>query len=125
MVFEEIALQRFLPMFQRKSDAYTGESFDIVRIQPVSGIKDQVLVHARVIRTQGPPVELVWRIRERNKQFQILDISVQGISMALTLRQEYGAVIKRLGDVKAMVQALREKIATSAFEVVLENRTVG
>ncbi len=115
VVFEEMALQRFLPMFQRKSDAYTGDSFDIVKIQPVSGIRDQVLVHTRVIRTQGPPVKLVWRIRERNKQFKILDISVQGLSMAVTLRQEYGAAIRRLGGVEAMVQALREKVAASAF----------
>ena len=115
VIFEEVALQRFLPMFQHKSDAYTGDSFDIVKIQPVSTIKDQALVHTRVIRLQGPPIELVWRIRERNKQFKILDISVQGLSMALTLRQEYGAAIKQLGGVEAIVQVLRKKVAAGAF----------
>ena len=114
-IFEEIALQRFLPMFQHKSDAYTGDRFDIVKIQPVSALKDQALVHTRVIRTQGPPIELVWRVREHNKQFKILDISVQGLSMALTLRQKYGAAIKRLGSVEAIVQVLREKVAANAF----------
>ena len=114
-VFEEIALQRFLPMFQHKSDAYTGDSFDIVKIQPVSAVKDQALVHTKVIRTKGPPIELVWRIRERNKQFKILDISVEGLSMALTLRQEYGAAVRRLGSVGAIVRALREKVAANAF----------
>jgi len=32
-----------------------------------------------------------------------LDISVQGLSMALTLREEYGAAIKRLGGVGGLV----------------------
>lgn len=113
--FEDIALQRFLPMFTRKSDEYKGKSFDIVDLRPVGERPDQVLVYTRVERPEGPPVDLVWRIRNHDGRYRILDITVQGISMALTLRDEYGAVAKRLGGVGPLVQTMRKKLSEGAY----------
>ena len=113
--FEDVALQRFLPMFTGKSDEYSGQGFEVVALRPVSDLEDQVFVQTRVARAEGPPVDLIWRIRETGKRFQILDISVQGLSMALTLRDEYGAAIRRLGGVGELVQAMRQKLRDGAF----------
>lgn len=113
--FEDIAVQRFLPIFTRKSDEYKGNSFDIVDQRPVGNRADQVLVYSRVERPEGPPVELAWRVRNHDGAYKILDITVQGISMALTLRDEYGAVAKRLGGVGPLVQRLREKLNEGAY----------
>lgn len=55
------------------------------------------------------------RMRERNSRFKILDISAEGLSMALTLRQEYNSAIKKLGSVTELVSQLREKLAAGAF----------
>ena len=113
--FEDIALQRFLPMFTRKSDEFAGKSFEIVDLRPVGEQPDQVLVYTRVERPEGPPVDLVWRVRHHGGKYKILDIMVQGISMALTLRDEYRAVAKRLGGVGPLVQMMRQKLSEGAY----------
>jgi phospholipid transport system substrate-binding protein len=114
-VFEDIALQRFLPMFTRQTDEYAGKSFDIVEVRRAENNREQVFVRALVAREQGAPVRLIWRIRERNDEFKILDISAEGLSMALTLRQEYNSAIKRTGGVGGLVALLRSKVRAGAF----------
>lgn len=114
-VFEDIVVQRFLPMFTCQPDDYSGTGFDIVDVQRDQKNHQTVFVSAQVIREQGAPVRLKWRLRERDKQFKILDISAEGLSMVLTLRQEYNSTINRSGSVDGLVQLLREKIDADAF----------
>jgi len=114
-VFEDIALQRFLPIFRRQSDEYAGKSFDIVDVRRDKNNRNLVFVSARVVREQGEPVRLIWRIRERNDQYKILDVTAAGLSMALTLRQEYRSAIKQAGSVAALVTKLRGKVKAGAF----------
>ena len=114
-VFEDIALQRFLPIFTRKSAEYAGKSFDIVEVRRDKNNSKLVFVSVKVEREQGEPIRLVWRIRERNHRFKILDITAAGLSMALTLRHEYRSAIKQAGSVAALVERLRDKVRAGAF----------
>lgn len=114
-VFEDIALQRFLPMFTRQTDEYAGKSFDIVEVRRSERNQELVFVRVQVAREQGAPVRLIWRIRERDSEFKILDITAEGLSMALTLRQEYNSAIKRSGGVGGLVEQLRKKVEAGAF----------
>lgn len=114
-VFENIAMQRFLPIFTRKTDEYAGKSFDIVGVRRDKNNKELVFVSVRVVREQGEPIRLVWRIRQRNDRYKILDITAAGLSMALTLRQEYRSAIKQAGSVAALVTKLRQKVKAGAF----------
>ncbi len=114
-VFEDIALQRFLPIFTRQSDEYAGKSFDVVEVRRDKNNSELVFVSVRVAREQGEPIRLVWRLRERNDQYKILDITAAGLSMALTLRQEYRSAIKQAGSVAGLVTKLRQKVKAGAF----------
>lgn len=114
-VFEDIALQRFLPMFTRQSEEYAGKSFDIVEVRRDKNNRQLVFVSVKVEREQGEPIRLVWRIRQREGQYKILDITAAGLSMALTLRQEYRSAIKQVGSVAALVVKLRKKVRAGAF----------
>ena len=114
-VFEDIALQRFLPIFTRKTDEYRGKSFDIVEVRRDTDNEELVFVSARVVREQGEPVQLIWRIRERNDRYKIVDVTAAGLSMALTLRQEYRSAIRQVGSVGALVAKLRKKVRAGAF----------
>ena len=114
-VFEDIAVQRFLPMFTSQTHEYSGEGFTVVDERPHDRIDGQVLVQTRIDRKEAAPVILIWRLREDNGQFKILDITVEGLSMVLTLRQEYGTAVRQLGGVAALVERLREKVRTGGF----------
>ncbi len=115
LVFEGFVLQRFLPMFTGQTDEYQGKGFDIVEIRAADSGKGQVFVRSLVVREQGAPAHLTWRIREQDDQFKILDVSAEGVSMVLTLRHEYNSVIRQTGGVGGLVDLMREKLQTGAF----------
>lgn len=113
--FEEVALQRFLPMFEGGNTEFSTDGFEILDVRPAAKPADQVFVHMQVRRADGTPVVLVWRLREVGEGYKILDIAVEGISMAMTLREEYGSVIRQKGGVGPLVALLREKLAAGAY----------
>ena len=112
---EEITLQRFLPKFNGESGEYSTDGFEILAVRPATKPADQVFVDMQVQRASGPEVVLVWRLRKVDEGYKILDISVEGISMALTLREEYSSVIRQKGGVGPLVAMLQEKLAVGAY----------
>lgn len=115
-VFEDMAVQRFLPMITRQSTEYAGKSFSIVDVRRHEANKNRVFVSSSLFREEGPPIRMIWHLRERDGRFKILDINIAGLSMALTLRQEYSSVVKRSGGVDGLVKLLREKVEAGAFK---------
>ena len=114
-VFEDIALQRFLPVFTRQTDQYAGTGFEIVEVRESETRKGHFFVRALVEREQGEPARLVWRIRKRDDQYKILDVSAEGVSMVLMLREEYGSAINQTGSVAGLVDLMREKVRAGVF----------
>ncbi len=88
---------------------YAGEKVKIVFIQPA---KRGFVVGSQVVRPNRPPVELKWRLRKPKKgELAVVDVVIENISMALTQRQEFAAVIQqRGGNLRGLISALREKI---------------
>lgn len=60
--------------------------------------KRDVMVASRVDRQVGEPIMVLWRLRPRDGQYRIIDVVVEGISMALTKRQEFTAIISAGGN---------------------------
>ncbi|MCG8596211.1 MAG: ABC transporter substrate-binding protein [Kiloniellales bacterium] len=113
-IFEELAMRRLLPMFTRRSEENRDRSFDVVDIRRSKERSDHVFVYTEVVRSNGAPANLIWRLTEKDQRYKIIDVTVEGVSMALTLRHEYGSAVKRLGSVAALVKELREKLQLSA-----------
>ena len=56
----------------------------------------------------GALQKLVWRMRQNNGQFRVIDVVAEGISLALTKCQEFAAIIKSNGgDVAQLIDRLR------------------
>lgn len=110
-VFEDVIVQRFLPLF---SD-YSVETFKIDRIRRDANNANHVFVNSTIFRESGEPVSVEWRVREDEAGHQILDIVAEGVSMAITLRQEYGSVVRQSG-VGGLVRQLRRKVESGAFK---------
>jgi phospholipid transport system substrate-binding protein len=70
------------------------------------------LVSSRMGNTQ--PVAIDWRVATKGGDFKITDLVVEGISMSVTQRQEFGAVIQRGGgDVESLLKLLRQRTTQS------------
>lgn len=111
-VFEDAMVQRFLPLLAENS----SERFQIGNVIPDSNAENMAMIDSRIDRTEGEPYRVAWRVREQDGQFKILDIVAEGVSMAITLRSEYGSVLKSNGgQLPPLTEALREKVERGAF----------
>ena len=70
--------------------------------------KHDVLVHSLITRPGKEAVRLIWRVRARDDgRYRVIDVVFEGISMALTKREGYAAIIQASGG---RVDALIEKM---------------
>jgi len=110
-VLKDIVVQRFMPLF----GDYQGDGLD-VRQTVVDEGRNLVTVITST-DFQGEPVRLDWRLRPRNDSFKIVDVVVEGASLVITYRSEYGAFIKKNGGkVAALIDDLRDKLERGAFK---------
>jgi phospholipid transport system substrate-binding protein len=93
--------------------SYGGESF---RVTGSRSDADGVLVTSEVIRPQGPPIEIDWRLVARNGLYKISDLAIEGVSMALARRAEFAAIIERQGgQLEGLLALLRWKTGNPVF----------
>lgn len=101
-VFSEYVLQTY----SRRLGGYAGQSFAVVGARPAG--QQDVIVQTRIDQPSGPPIFADWRVRAAAGRHRIVDVMVEGVSMAVTQRSEFGAVVQR-GGVASLVEALRAR----------------
>lgn len=95
--------------YAAKLGQYSGERF-IVRDARTEPDGDSV-VPSQVERTDGgPPVRVEWRLKGPDNAPKIIDVIVEGVSMAVTHRSEFASVIQNNGgNVDALLNALKKR----------------
>ena len=70
-------------------------------------------VKMNVINKDGPALKLIWKIYlDKNKNFKILDVNIDGVSMLVTQRAEFMSVIKNNPNgVIGLIEAMKKKIS--------------
>lgn len=95
--------------YARRLGGYSGETFAIAGAVPAG--EQDVLVKTRIERPSGPPLICDWRVRSIDGKYKIIDVMVEGISMAVTQRQDFAAVVQN-GGMPALLTALRARTDT-------------
>lgn len=55
-------------------------------------------------------IEMVWRISDKNNTLKLADLIVEGVSMLMSYRNEYSAVLQQNGgNVDALIEMLKKK----------------
>jgi phospholipid transport system substrate-binding protein len=111
--FQKLFEDYLVKAYGERFSQYSGEQVKIVGSRPES---DTVtLVSSHVVRPNGaPPARVDWRVRkDTSGNFKIVDIDVEGVSMLLTQREQFGSVIQRNGgDVAGLNKTLEDKLAS-------------
>ncbi len=90
---------------------YSGQTFKITGTRPEGDADTSVTT--QILRQDGPPIGVDWRVRKGGSGYKIIDVAVEGVSMGLTQRQEFASVIQGGGGrVDALLQALRQKVGS-------------
>ena len=97
---------------QTYSQRLGGVEMNAIRILDTNPVGERdVVVRSRVDRNGADAVRADWRLTNRSGDYRILDLSVEGVSMALMLRQEFASVIRTKGGLDGLIAALRERTA--------------
>lgn len=95
--------------YTARLSAYSGEQFQ-VKDEVAAG--DDIVVNSLIIRPSGgPPTRVEWRVRSGENGPKIVDVVVEGVSMAITQRSEFSSVMQQGGKgLASLNHKLREKI---------------
>lgn len=103
-LFEDMIIKTYTSRFEE----YSGQSFQVDGARE-DGDRDYI-VSSRIIQKGGPPVLVDWRVRKKEGSFKIVDVIVESISMSVTQRSDFSAVIQRGGGkVEALLDSLRKR----------------
>ena len=89
--FEKHVVETYSDLLARQTVAevkITGESK-----QP----DGDVLVNSEVVRAGSPPTPYDWRVRETPAGLKVVDVVINGVSLLITRRQEFAAVMRKDG----------------------------
>lgn len=107
-LFEDFIVTSYSARFAE----YRGEAFKVVGSTGDGGTG--IIVHSRIDMPSSEDIRVDWRLRSTGDGFAIVDIIVEGVSMAVTQRSEFASVIQSRGGVDGLIEALRAKNAQSA-----------
>ena len=108
--------EKFIALFESTTAAtyatrfqdYTSEKLEILgsRLEKDGG----VTVLSRIVREDGDPITMNWKLFKKKGEIRIYDIHLEGISMGITQRSEFASVIQKGGGhINALLNALATK----------------
>lgn len=110
-VFQRVMAARFAPFFTGAS----AESFEIKGATEDAEKPGLFTVNSNVKLDGGRFAEVNWRVVEKDGAYRIVDVVTEGVSMGITLRSEYGAVIGQSGgNIDPLIEQLRAKVKQTA-----------
>jgi len=110
-LFEDWIVRTYTARFTQ----YTGEKIQVTATRS-EGPATTVVVSQFVSPSGGPAAKVEWVVRKgSDDNYSVVDVSVEGVSMALTQRDEIAAVADRNGGtVDGLNHAMQEKIRGAA-----------
>lgn len=89
--------------------AYEGQTMKVLPSRNKPG-DTEATVRNQYLRAGGKPVQIDYQMRQTDKGWKIYDITVEGISLVLTYRSEFDAVVKQEG-IDGLIKRLGQKNA--------------
>ncbi|MSO80154.1 MAG: ABC transporter substrate-binding protein [Alphaproteobacteria bacterium] len=96
---------------------YSGHKFEVKDAIDASGPEDKeksAIVRSVLYTDQNTPVRVEWRVANAGEVYKIVDVVVEGVSMANTQRDEFSTVIRNNGgNVEGLLVELRRRRETT------------
>ncbi|MCB9931357.1 MAG: ABC transporter substrate-binding protein [Alphaproteobacteria bacterium] len=93
-----------LTVYAGRLNEYSGESIQVTESRKVD--EQDTIVGSQLMRQNKAPVSLEWRVRQNGGEAKVIDVAVEGVSMALTQRQEFASILQREG-VDGLIKQLK------------------
>lgn len=107
--FKQLFEDFIVSFYASRFDAYAGETLKVGAVR----VMDQktTAVSSRVVRPAGSPIRVDWRLRRIDQSWRIVDVVVEGVSLAIVQRSEFDSLIRSNGGrIESLLAALRKKV---------------
>lgn len=105
--YQRLFKNLIVEVYAARFNDYNGQKFDVTSFQNTG--KRDITVTSYIIPDNGSKVKIDWRLRDREGQYKIIDVIIEGVSMSLTQRSDFASVIQRGGgDVEVLLAHLRK-----------------
>ncbi len=104
-LFEDVLVYTW----SRRFSEYNGQTLKVSGQQPDG--TEGTLVKSTIIGNNNSHFGVDWRLRKRPEGFRVLDIVVEGVSMAITYRQDYATVISQTGSFAGLLGRMESQVA--------------
>ncbi len=102
-LFEEWILKTYSIRF----GGYSGETVNVLRT--IKAGATDVFVRTRIDSSKRRSLKVDWRVRRIDDRFKIIDVVVEGVSMLVTQKAEFSAVLRQRG-VDGLITILRSQL---------------
>jgi phospholipid transport system substrate-binding protein len=96
----------------RRFSEYNGQTLQIQNTAPDGA--DGAVVNSTIVGKDVQPVAVAWRLRKRTDGWRVVDVIIEGVSMAVTYRQEYAGILAEQGGFPGLITQLQAQAADLA-----------
>jgi phospholipid transport system substrate-binding protein len=104
-LFEKMVIDTYSSRFS----AYKGQVLTVLSGRSIEG--GDVMVKSQIVPTDGSEkINIDWRVRGKPGSFKIVDIVIEGVSMAVTQRSDFSGLIgQKNGDIQTLIDHLKNR----------------
>lgn len=108
--------------YAHRFQGYSGEALKVTKARVIDA--NQALVESQITREGADkPLVINWRVRGSDGKYRIIDIMVEGLSMAQTQRSEFKSFMRSNGgDIEALLANLDERLQKARADRQLAQR---
>ena len=103
--FIEAFKQMLIRSWSEKFALYKGQKIEFFDVTPAPN-KNQYFVNSK-IQDGADPIAVLWRVMEKDGQYKIIDVVVEGVHMATSYRNEYATYLQN-HTLEELCEALRK-----------------
>ncbi len=107
-LFEDVIVYTWSHRFSE----YDGQTINVRGTAPDGDTG--TVVDSAIVDQDGQTVAVQWRLRMREEGLRIVDVIIEGVSMAITYRQDYASVIRQNGGLNGLLTQLRRQVSDLA-----------
>jgi phospholipid transport system substrate-binding protein len=97
-----------LGMLTERFSQYVGTERFLATSSRLAGGGD-AMVSTQILYTNYPPLSIVWRVRDAGESPMIVDVVVEGVSLILTNRADFDAIVGRRG-IEGLLEDMRAQV---------------
>jgi phospholipid transport system substrate-binding protein len=111
--YQKLFKQMIVDVYSRRFEEYEGQKFEVRAFRP-EGKKD-IQVTSFIVPQGEPDVQVDWRVRYKDGRYKIVDVVVEGVSMAITQRSDFSSIIQRGGgNFQILIDHMRKQVQSGS-----------